>query len=142
MLNMVKIEQATDYTDADIKILSKGLDTNAAEKRGHLAVEPFAFFMRDEKNNIVGGCNGIMYYGCLYIDQIWIDPKYRGQDFGTKLINAAEQMAKSKGCLFSTIETMDWEALDFYKKLGYELESEQHGYFKASVMYRLRKDFN
>ena len=35
---------------------------------------------------------------------------------------------------------MDWEALDFYKKLGYYVEFERHGYLKESVFYFLRKD--
>lgn len=138
---MIRIEQATDFSDQDIQILTAGLNANALKKRGHGPIESFAFFMRDEQNQIVGGCNGILYYGCLYIDQLWIDEQYRGQDYGTKLVHTAEEFAKSKGCLFSTLETMDWEALDFYKKLGYQQTAEQHGYFKDTVMYFLRKDF-
>ena len=138
---MLTIEPAHDCSDADIKILTQGLDTSAQKERGMPPVELFAFFLRDEKQKIAGGCNGFMYYGCLYIDQIWIDEAYRGQDYGTKLIFAAEDLARSKGCLFSTIETMDWQALDFYKKLGYYLESQQGGYINNSVMYRLRKDW-
>lgn len=138
---MIKIEQATEFTDADIQVLSAGLDANAKQKRGHDPVEHFAFFMRDDTNKIVGGCNGILYYGCLYIDQLWIDEKYRGADYGTELVTAAEDMARAKGCLFSTMETMDWEALEFYKKLGYRVTAEQRGYVRDTVMYYLRKDF-
>ncbi|HSX20084.1 MAG TPA: GNAT family N-acetyltransferase [Gammaproteobacteria bacterium] len=138
---MITIEQAIDINEADVKIINKGLDANAMQLRGQKPVEFFAFFMRDEKNQIVGGCSGFMYYGCLYLDQLWIDAQYRGQDYGSKLVRAAEQMAHSKGCTFSTTETMDWEGLDFYKKLGYYLESEQHGYTNDAVMYRLRKDW-
>jgi len=54
---------------------------------------------------------------------------------------SAEALAKEKGCLFSTIDTMDWEALDFYKKLGYEVELERRGFAKDTVMYGLRKDW-
>ena len=138
---MLKITREPNYTIESIKVLSRGLDHNAEQKRGHKPVEDFAFFIRDAASKIVGGCNGIMYYGCLYIDQLWVDPEYRQQDYGSELIRAAEDLAKSHGCLFSTLETMDWEALDFYKKLGYYLELERRGYFKDSIMYSLRKDW-
>ena len=34
---------------------------------------------------------------------------------------------------------MDWEALAFYQKLGYEIEFERHGFAKNSIFYFLRK---
>lgn len=138
---MITIEKAEEFTEADILILTRGLDANAKQKRGLPPMDFFAYFLRDDDNKIVGGCYSLIYYGCLYIDQLWIDEKFRGQDFGTKLVKAAEEYALSKGCLFSTMETMDWEALEFYKKLGYYKESEQHGYVNGIVMYRMRKDF-
>jgi len=36
--------------------------------------------------------------------------------------------------------TFDWEALDFYKKLGFYVEFERKGFDKNSVFYFLRKD--
>jgi hypothetical protein len=36
--------------------------------------------------------------------------------------------------------TFEWEALDFYKKLGYYVEFARHGFDKDSVFYFLRKD--
>ncbi len=132
--------ESNNFTSDDIKILTDGLDANAKQKRQHAPMEEFAFFMRDENDKIVGGCNGWLYYGCMYLEQLWIDEMYRGQNFGTKLVQAAEDLAKSKGCSFFTMETMDWEALDFYKKLGYRVEGEVRGYDKGTIMYQLRKD--
>lgn len=82
-----------------------------------------------------------MYYGCHYIDNLWLDEKLRGQRIGTDLMKAAEKLVKDKGCLFSTVNTMDWEALGFYKKLGYVVEFERTGYFNNSTLYFLRKNF-
>jgi len=39
----------------------------------------------------------------------------------------------------ATIHTMDWEALEFYKNLGYEVEFARVGYKKNSTMYILKK---
>ena len=53
----------------------------------------------------------------------------------------AEKFGRSKGCNFAAVNTMNWEALEFYKKLGYHIEFERHGFFKDSIFYFLRKDF-
>lgn len=124
-----------------IELLTKGLDSNAAKKRGYNPVEEFGLFLWDDENQIVGGCNGLLYYGCIFIDQLWVDERFRGQGYGKKLIQAAEDLGKQKGCKFSTIETMDWEALDFYKKLGYYVELERGGYIDNVKMYCLRRNF-
>lgn len=123
----------------DTKILSEGIAAQAKLKKNHIPIEEFAFFIRDEIPNIIGGLNGAMYYGCLYIDQLWVSEALRGQGYGTQLMQAAEKLGKEKGCLFSTVNTMDWEALDFYKKLGYWIEFERQGYAKESTFYFLRK---
>ena len=55
------------------------------------------------------------------------------------LIQAAEKLAIEKKCLSAAVNTTDWEALDFYKKLGYRVELERK-IAKNSVFYFLRKD--
>ncbi len=55
-------------------------------------------------------------------------------------MQATEKHAIETGCTFLTVNTMDWEALDFYKKLGYYVEVERHGFEKNSIFYFLRKD--
>jgi hypothetical protein len=39
-----------------------------------------------------------------------------------------------------TVTTMDWEALPFYKKLGYQIEYVREGYENASRQFLLRKN--
>ena len=51
----------------------------------------------------------------------------RDKDYGTKLVRAAEQYGLEHECTFAAVNTMDWEALGFYKKLGFEIEFERHG---------------
>lgn len=138
---MLKITYKREYSKEDAKKIRQGLDKHAREECGFDEVEDFALFLHDLADEIVGGCYGIMYYGCLYIDHLWVDEKFRNQRLGTKLVQSAEDLAKQNGCLFSTIDTMDWQALDFYKKLGYEVELERHGYRDDTIMYSLRKDW-
>lgn len=125
----------------DIEILTHGISQNAQQKRGLDPVVPFAFFIRDENNEIIGGCNGNIGYDWLYVDQLWVNDSLRGKGYGTALMRAAEKLALEKNCVSAAVNTADWEALDFYKKLGYRVELERHGLAKNSIFYFLRKEF-
>jgi len=129
----------------DVNKLSQGLAEYADIMKGHMPIQSFTFFIRNNKykikGKIKGGCHGCLYYGCLYVDELWVDKELRYQGYGTQLMQTAENWAKEQGCLFATVNTMDWEALDFYKKLGYVVEFERHGYLKDSIFYFLRKNF-
>jgi ribosomal protein S18 acetylase RimI-like enzyme len=100
----------------------------------------FAFFIRDEQGKIVGGCAGDNLYGCLYVGQLWLTEQLRGNGYGTKLMQEAENLARKSDCNFMAVNTFNWEALDFYKKLGFYVEFERKGFDKNSIFYFLRKD--
>ncbi len=74
------------------------------------------------------------------MDSLWIDQTLRHQGWGTKLMHEAEKMGREHGASFVTLNTMDWEALPFYQKLGYTTEFIREGYEKNSKMFMLRKN--
>ena len=125
-----------------MQVLGNGIMEYAKQRKGHGPIEFFAFFIRDESNKIHGGCNGDNLYGCLYIGQLWVEEALRGIGHGRQLMLAAEKFGKEQGCTFAAVNTMDWEALDFYKKLGYEIEFERRGFLKDSIFYFLRKELS
>lgn len=135
------IQYDSDPKQEDIQILYDGLKENMLAKRGLKPVSFFGYFIRDEEGKIVGGCNGDIFYGCLYVGSLWVLESLRGQGYGTKLMQLAEQLAQNSKCNFIAVNTMDWEALDFYKKLGFYVELERKGFDKNSTFYFLRKDF-
>lgn len=139
-MNNYEIIYTSDPKPDDTHFLGKGIIDYAIEKKGHEPLEYFGFFIHDAENNIQGGCNGAILYGCLHVDQLYVIEALRGQGYGTQLMQAAEQLAREKDCTFLTVNTMDWEALEFYKKLGYYVEFTRKGYAKDSTFYFLRKD--
>lgn len=124
----------------DLQILNDGIFEQAKQKKGMKPLDFFAFFIRDEHGAIIGGCGGDNMYGCLYVGQLWVAEHLRGKGYGTKLMQKAEELAKNSGSNFVAVNTFDWEALDFYKKLGFFVEFERKGFDKNSVFYFLRKD--
>jgi len=124
----------------DLQILNDGIAKQAKEKKDMIQLDFFAFFIRDENDRIIGGCAGDNMYGSLYIGQLWIDEQLRGKGYGTQLMQKAEDLAKNSGCNFMAVNTFDWEALNFYKKLGFFVEFERKGFDKDSIFYFLRKN--
>ena len=134
------ITHEANPNSADVQILCDGITHEAINKKDLKPVSFFAFFIRDENEKIVGGCNGDILYGQLYVSQLWVDKKLRGQGYGTKLMQLAEEYAKKIEAKFMSVNTMNFEAPTFYKKLGYRVEFERHGFDKDSVFYFFRKD--
>ena len=132
----------TNPSQEDIQVLYDGLKEHMLAKRNLKPIRFFGYFIKDETGKIVGGCNGDILYGCLYVGTLWVEESLRGQGYGTKLMQAAESLAKESECSFMAVNTMDWEALDFYKNLGFYVELERRGFDKDSIFYFLRKDLS
>jgi len=129
----------TNPSPDDIQVLGDNIMAHAKQQKNQDSLKFFAFFIRDENNKVMGGCNGCTLYGSLYIDQLWVADLLRDQGYGTQLIKAAEQFGHKHQCTFATVNTMDWEALGFYQKLGFEIEFVRHGFQHDSSFYFLRK---
>jgi GNAT superfamily N-acetyltransferase len=115
-------------------VLFEGMN---AEQKG--AVRPFAFFLKNNQNNVLGGIKGLSYFGCLYIDFLWIDPEHRKRHWGTTLMHEAEKLGKKWECAFASMTTMDQKTLPFYEKHGYALEYTRDGFKEDQKLYILRK---
>lgn len=119
--------------------LFNGINEEARLAKGFNPIRTFCICIEDEQKEIFGVVNGVTYYGCLYVDMLWIHNKLRNKGWGTKLMQEAEIIGKGQNCSFATVNTMDWEALPFYQKLDYTIEFVREGYEKNSKMYLLRK---
>ncbi len=121
------------------EVLFQGINANAKKKRGMNPITPFGFFVKDATGKVLGGIQGITYYGCLYIDMLWVAEELRSKGIGTQLMQKAEILGKERGATFATVNTMDWEAKSLYEILGYYVEFTREGYLKDSKLYMLRK---
>jgi len=120
-------------------ILFNGINEEARIVKGLNPIRTFCFSIENSQKEVLGGINGMTYYGCLYVDMLWVKSLLRSKGWGTKLMQEAEILGKKEGCNFATVNTMDWEALPFYETLGYRVEFMREGYQNNSKMYFLRK---
>lgn len=124
----------------DEQVLNDGISDEAALKKNMERIKPFRIFIKDAQGVVLGGASGTIFYGSLYVDMLWLKEELRHQGLGRKLMMEAEKIGRERQCTFVTLNTMDWEALSFYQKLGYEIEFVRKGYSNDSQMYMLRKE--
>ncbi|HEV8052682.1 MAG TPA: GNAT family N-acetyltransferase [Parachlamydiaceae bacterium] len=134
-----RFEYQQEPIQEDIQILFEGINDESVLKKKMERINSFGIFIKDAEGIVLGGLNGVTYYGCLYVDMLWVNAKWRDQGLGNKLMMDAEKIGRERQCSFATVNTMDWEALTFYQKLGYDIEFVREGYVKQSKMYMLRK---
>ncbi|MEO8401724.1 MAG: GNAT family N-acetyltransferase [Gammaproteobacteria bacterium] len=136
-----KIVYEDNHSAEDTQILYSGLATHAKKMVAMQPIETFSYLIRDENNKLLGGCIGAICYGSLHIDTLWIAEQIRGQGYGMQLMQLALEHGLTHACTFATVNTMSWEALDFYKKLGFQVEFKRSGFQKNAVFYFLRKNY-
>lgn len=130
-----------DYLKSElVNLLCSKLHENAKYKKNMEPVIKVASEIKNEHGEVVAGCTGSLYFGSLHLEQLWVDVNYRNKGYGRKLLNKMESIGIESKCRFSTLTTMDWEALNLYKKCGYRIEYIRDGYANNSTMYLLKKD--
>jgi ribosomal protein S18 acetylase RimI-like enzyme len=115
----LRIEQSQNPTEAEEQAILLPLRAYNASKAGVSKQEPIALLIRDEHDEILGGLYGRVFYQWLYIELLSVPEQGRGQGIGSKLMRMAEDVAREKECIGVWLDTFDFQAPEFYKKLGY-----------------------
>lgn len=91
----------------------------------------FGFFVAEEKDQIIG--TAIYYYRystwkgkALYLEDLVVSEKHRGQGHGKKLLDTIVEKAKATNCKQVRWQVLDWNtpAIEFYKSIGADLDAE------------------
>ncbi len=87
---------------------------------------------------------GVVYrnkWGALDIKYLYINSCLRGLGLGVKLMHKVFEIGlKDFGCKNAYLSTFSFQALGFYKKLGFELEFTRNRYLYGIEEYYLVKD--
>ena len=126
-------------TDKEIAFVNNALQKFNDEKVGPDNHELLNIVEYDNSGNIIAGILGGTYWGWMHIDILWVDENHRKQGLGSQLLKAAENEAIKRGCHSVHVDTMSWQAPDFYKKHGYEIISQLDDIPNGNKKYHLIK---
>lgn len=127
-------------TEEEIAFVNNALAKFNEEKVGADNHELLNIVEYDENNSIIAGILGGTYWGWLHIDILWVAEKCRKQGIGSKLLKAAEEEAQKRGCHSVHLDTMSWQAPEFYKKHGYKIISELENIPAGNKKFHLIKE--
>lgn len=106
--------------DEDLQALQKGIESFTESHIGEDNRRDLAFFIKDDQGTVVGGVKGSYgNYGWLWIDTLWVSEELRGKGYGTKLMTRIENEAVKNGCTNAYLNSFSFQAVEFYKKIGY-----------------------
>lgn len=133
--------QQNTFTDEIKKKIFQGFGTHAISAIGinGLNQDPISFEIFDGIE-FVGAAVVQIVWEQLHIKYLFINEKYRRQGIGKQLVEHAVKFGEQCGCDFAFVETMTFQAPEFYQKLGFTIEFLREGYAKNTGVYFLKKD--
>lgn len=116
----MRIERLDQPTDQDRLAILNPLLAYSESKVNNPYFQNFALVVRDEHSDeILGGLYAKISYQWLYVELLSVPEQARGQGVGTRLMHMAEELAREKDCTGIWLGTFDFQAPQFYKKLGF-----------------------
>lgn len=135
----VKIRKATEADFPaiiglirELAIFENGLEnvTNTVE-RMHEEKDYFNCYLAVKDDEIIGmALYFFAYYTwvgkSLYLDDLYVKEKYRGNNVGSLLMQKMMEVAKAENCKRLRLQVLHWNepAIDFYNKNGFTVDRE------------------
>lgn len=117
----IDIQQHKQPSKEDIEFISQQFQAYNNMQSGVFPSRELHLFAYSPDGQIAGGLAGSIFWGWLHVDTLWVAEAYRGHGLGTALMDQAEAEAIGMNVQRAYLETTDFQALDFYKKRGYQI---------------------
>jgi len=102
--------------------MKHGLDAYDKAHGIDVNYETFSLVLSNDGGNLIGVLNAYTAFSEIYVDDLWVDEKYRDKGHGRQLLNNLEERFKGKGFNNINLVTSVFQAPEFYQKCGFTLE--------------------
>ncbi len=99
-----------------------------------------SIFARNRTGELIGGLLGETFWRWLHINILWVHADHRHAGLGKQLMAHAEAEAIRRGCHHAYVDTLEFQAPDFYRLLGYIVWGELEDFPLGHRRIFLRKD--
>jgi GNAT superfamily N-acetyltransferase len=124
-----------DVPRAEASVVDAGLGASNEIAAPVHEVRPLSCFVRLPTGEVVGGAVGRTWGGCCELQQLWVEPRYRRQGLGARVVQEFERRAAARGCRTFYLDTFSFQAPAFYRSLGYRPKMELHGFPGGHTKY-------
>jgi GNAT superfamily N-acetyltransferase len=103
---------------------------------------PIAVQVKNKRAEIIAGAAGRTFGNWLQLNTLWVCESQRGTGLGSEVLKAIEVAARQRGCTQVLLDTLNFQAMPFYQKHGYQTEWTQVNYPKTGCKYFMSKSLN
>ena len=118
---MLNIEYIEDLNENFYKLIDDEFNKYAIKNDIKCNYRSFNFVAKED-NIVIGIITRHSYYKEVHIGNLIILEEYRNKDSGSKRIKTVEDYFRDKGFENINLTTYAFQAPEFYKKCGYEVE--------------------
>jgi len=133
------VEVEAHPTFQDGAFLEDQLYAYSIEQTGYDDGTYLTLWVKSPTGERLAGLHGWTWGGSCYIQDLWVHKALRGQGYGTRLLHAAEQEARTRGCTHMVLSSFSFQAPGFYQKHGYEVFAVLEDHPRHHRHYYLRK---
>ena len=120
MKNDLKFRITADGDEKDINDIFEMLKAYNLSNREKSKNIPLGIFYENEKGQKLAGITGETFGNWLCIHYLFVNEGLRKDGLGSKLLLAAENEARHRGCKYVFVDTFSFQAPEFYIKHGYD----------------------
>ena len=118
---MLNIDYKENLDEEFYKIIDDEFNKFAVKNDVVCNYTPFLFIAKEDKK-FVGIITWHSYYKEFHISDLIIVDEYRNKHIGSKLVQTVEDYFKGKGFENINLTTYGFQAPEFYKKCGFNIE--------------------
>jgi len=129
--------------EADEAALAAGITAYNAPFTGPPDDRQFGLVLRDPTSGaVIGGLWAKPFYGLLFLAFLILPPHQRRGGTGTRLVQEAERIARTRGYAGVFLDTFTFQARPFYERLGYSVFTIINEYPPGHRRYLMAKHFD
>jgi GNAT superfamily N-acetyltransferase len=108
--------------------LDQEINAFNAAVTGYYDARLLSIAARADDGDLHAGLYGWTWGGCGYVELLWVRDDQRGSGLGSRLLAAAEDEIRRRGCDRVALDTHSFQAPGFYARLGYQECGRTPGY--------------